>query len=131
MNQPSLMALTLNMVDKALARKPAPKSMHDIEARQHELRVQIAQEQVGPWVAMSTRQQRARRERIDALCDERDALNAQMSKGRAISTEFVYPPIPDRSFDWSATFEGYEPGEVIGRGETEAAAIADLIEQAA
>lgn len=48
-----------------------------------------------------------------------------------IVTEFVYPPIPDRRFDWSAvddeTYAG--PGCPIGRGATEAEAIADLMEQ--
>jgi hypothetical protein len=45
---------------------------------------------------------------------------------RKIVTEFVYPPIPDRSNDWSATLDGYEPGDPIGRGRTEQDAIDDL-----
>jgi hypothetical protein len=52
-----------------------------------------------------------------------------------ISTEHVYPPIPDRSMDWSAIREGYcgcgECNPLIGRGRTEDAAIADLLEQEA
>ena len=48
-----------------------------------------------------------------------------------IRTKFVYPPIPDRRFDWSAvdddTYDG--PGSPIGTGPTEEAAIADLMEQ--
>ena len=48
-----------------------------------------------------------------------------------IVTEYVYPPIPDRRFDWSAidddTYDG--PGCPVGTGPTEAAAIADLLEQ--
>lgn len=48
---------------------------------------------------------------------------------RKIVTEFICPPIPIRKFDWTATFDGYEPGEPIGRGETEAEAIHDLYEQ--
>ena len=43
-----------------------------------------------------------------------------------VSTAFVHPPIPPRQFDWSATLDGYEPGDPIGRGKTEAEAIADL-----
>lgn len=44
-----------------------------------------------------------------------------------IITEFVHPPIPDRSCDWSAVTDDYDgPGSPIGRGRTEAAAIADL-----
>jgi hypothetical protein len=49
-----------------------------------------------------------------------------------IKTHFDYPPIPIRSFDWSAidddTYDG-TPGCPIGHGETERAAIADLLEQ--
>jgi hypothetical protein len=50
-----------------------------------------------------------------------------------IITSFDYPPIPDRSMDWSAVREGYDGAEdshcIIGRGPTEQAAIADLIEK--
>lgn len=50
-----------------------------------------------------------------------------------IITSYEYPPIPDRSMDWSAVREGYDGAQdshcVIGRGPTEAAAIADLIER--
>ena len=45
-----------------------------------------------------------------------------------IVTTHVYPPIPIRSFDWSAVLDGYEPGCPIGWGATEEAAIADLRE---
>jgi hypothetical protein len=50
-----------------------------------------------------------------------------------IRTEYVYPPIPIRSFDWLAidddTYDG--PGSRIGQGATEQGAIADLMEQIA
>lgn len=51
-----------------------------------------------------------------------------------IRTTFVYPPIPDRRFDWSAvdadTYDGAEDSNCpIGHGATEAEAIADLMEQ--
>lgn len=46
-----------------------------------------------------------------------------------IITSYDYPPIPIRSFDWSATLESYEPGDVIGQGKTESDAIRDLLEQ--
>ena len=46
-----------------------------------------------------------------------------------IITEHVFPPIPERSYDWSAVREGYEPGALIGTGPTEKAAIDDLVEQ--
>lgn len=48
---------------------------------------------------------------------------------RKIRTEYVHPPIPDRSNDWSAVFDGYEGGDPIGWGATEKEAIQDLIEQ--
>lgn len=48
---------------------------------------------------------------------------------RRIVTEFVCPPIPIREVDWRATLDGYEPGDPMGIGPTEAAAIADLQEQ--
>lgn len=44
-----------------------------------------------------------------------------------IVTSNIYPPIPDRRFDWSATFDGYEPGGPIGFGRTEQEAIDDLL----
>lgn len=60
-----------------------------------------------------------------------------------LKTECVYPPIPDRRFDWQAyaedaefddpsAYDGvdfiYDP-PVVGRGATEAAAVADFWEQ--
>lgn len=45
-------------------------------------------------------------------------------------TNFIYPPIPIRIFDWSAQVEGQEgPEELIGFSATEAEAIDDLKEQ--
>jgi len=48
---------------------------------------------------------------------------------RMIHTTFEYPPIPDRSQDWSAITDDYYPGDPIGRGATESEAIDDLIWQ--
>ena len=48
-----------------------------------------------------------------------------------IRIEFVYPPIPDRRFDYQAVLDGYEPGDAIGHGQTAEAARADLVEQLA
>lgn len=50
-------------------------------------------------------------------------------RGPKIVSSFIYPPIPDRRFDWSATEEDYEPGCPVGYGRTEEEAIADLREQ--
>lgn len=51
----------------------------------------------------------------------------------AIHTEHIFPPIPDRRFDWCAYREGYEGpdsdgigGDLVGYGRTEAGALADL-----
>ena len=49
---------------------------------------------------------------------------------RDITTSHNPPPVPVRGWDWSAAFVGYEPGDPIGRGATEQAAIEDLQEQA-
>lgn len=43
-----------------------------------------------------------------------------------IKTNHDFPPIPDRRFDWSAWEDGEEERGIIGRGPTEAEAIADL-----
>lgn len=43
-----------------------------------------------------------------------------------IITSFDYPPIPDRRFDFSATRDSYDDGDLIGYGKTEQEAIDDL-----
>lgn len=46
-----------------------------------------------------------------------------------IVTEHWKKPIPrdiGRKYDWSATFDNYEPGDPIGYGATELEAIQDL-----
>jgi hypothetical protein len=48
--------------------------------------------------------------------------------GDRIITHFEYPPIPIRSFDWSAVRDGYEGGDLVGWGKTKEEAIADLLE---
>ena len=45
---------------------------------------------------------------------------------RKIVTNFDYPPIPDRSRDWVAYFDGDDEYGPWGYGSTEAEAIADL-----
>lgn len=46
-----------------------------------------------------------------------------------IITTFVHPPIPIRSMDWQAHYDGEEDEQMdVGTGATEAEAIADLIE---
>ena len=48
-----------------------------------------------------------------------------------IITEYVYPPIPIRSFDWSAVLEGYEGegGRYEASGATEIEAVDRVLEQ--
>lgn len=48
---------------------------------------------------------------------------------RTIHTECVYPPIPDRRFDWCASFDGADENGPQGWGKTEDEAIADLRQQ--
>jgi hypothetical protein len=48
-----------------------------------------------------------------------------------IITEFIYPPIPIRRYDWSAVREGYDEGDHVGWGATEQEAINELLEMEA
>lgn len=43
-----------------------------------------------------------------------------------IVTIHVYPPIPERSFDWCAFYEGSEEGGLRGWGSTKEAATDEL-----
>lgn len=45
-----------------------------------------------------------------------------------IVTEHVYPPIPDRSMDWSAATDNYEPGQPLEYGATEKEAVEALLD---
>lgn len=45
-----------------------------------------------------------------------------------IVTMFEYPPIPVRTMDWRAMREGNDERGPFGWGETEAQAVADLLE---
>ena len=47
-----------------------------------------------------------------------------------IKTNYDYPPIPIRTFDWSAwDDETLDEDSIIGHGETEIEAIKDLLEK--
>lgn len=56
-------------------------------------------------------------------------MNARLL--RKIHTTHVRPPVPSRAYDWQAIFDGYEPGDSIGHGETEQEAIDWLIAEEA
>lgn len=46
-----------------------------------------------------------------------------------IVLSFEYPPIPDRSFDWSAVRSNHDPeSDPVGWGPTPQAALGDLLE---
>lgn len=68
-----------------------------------------------------------------APLSERDRMLAEaaVAVGEIVHTNHEYPPIPIRSFDWSATLDSYsgEPSDPIGYGATEAEAVRDLVEQ--
>lgn len=53
---------------------------------------------------------------------------------RAITITFIYPPIPQRCFDFQASFDGDEPDDngnmTLGYGRTPLAALVDLIDVA-
>ena len=51
-----------------------------------------------------------------------------MSTARKVVTSHAYPPIPIRTFDWCAYYEGEEEAGNYGWGATEVEAIADFIE---
>ena len=50
-----------------------------------------------------------------------------------IRTSYDHPPIAIRAFDWSAVTDNYDGAPdsrcPVGHGETEAAAVADLLEK--
>lgn len=50
----------------------------------------------------------------------------QTASPRKIKTTHIFPPIPDRSNDWCAYYEGTEEAGPYGWGPTEKAAIDDL-----
>jgi hypothetical protein len=46
-----------------------------------------------------------------------------------IITHNIFPPIPTRSFDWTAYYDGFEEaGGLVGYGRTKQEAIDDLVE---
>lgn len=47
---------------------------------------------------------------------------------RKIVTSYINPPIPIRSNDWCAHYDGEEEAGFYGWGATEAEAVADFIE---
>ena len=46
-----------------------------------------------------------------------------------IVTRYDRLPIEERSFDWTATMDSYQAGDPVGKGDTEKAAVADLLVQ--
>lgn len=57
----------------------------------------------------------------------------QHDSGEKIRTDYIYPPIPDRRFDWQAYRDDDEPNDngsmVCGHGRSEQEAIDDLLDQ--
>ena len=59
-----------------------------------------------------------------------EALRASVEiDGRTVRTSYWIKPVPTNAFDWEAALDGYEPGDTVGYGPTEQAAIEDLREQ--
>ena len=46
-----------------------------------------------------------------------------------IVTRYDQLPIETRSFDWTATMDNYQPGDPVGKGQSEKDAIGDLLAQ--
>jgi len=57
------------------------------------------------------------------------APGVYLVNGHKIRTNCDSAPIPGRTHEWSAFPDNYEPGDPVGNGRTEQAAIEDLIEQ--
>lgn len=55
-------------------------------------------------------------------------IMTEMKMNKKIITNFIYPPIPIRTNDWCAYYDGEEENGNYGYGETEEAAVKDLIE---
>ena len=47
----------------------------------------------------------------------------------SVVVRWIYPPIPDRRFDWQASRDGWDLGDPLGFGRTELEAIKDLLTQ--
>lgn len=61
-------------------------------------------------------------------CRELFIAEAEAKIGEKIKTSNIYPPIPDRRFDWCATTDNYDgEGSPIGYGRSEEDAIEDLV----
>ena len=54
-----------------------------------------------------------------------------MTKRPRIVTSHVYPPIPVRSYDWCAHYDGEEEAGGYGWGSTEEEAVRDFLENCA
>jgi hypothetical protein len=57
-----------------------------------------------------------------------EQAKADIAAARGIVTFHAYPPIPYRGYDWGAHYDGEEESGRYGWGETEEAAISDLLE---
>jgi hypothetical protein len=61
-------------------------------------------------------------------CRQVFIAQAEARIGETIKTSNIYPPIPDRRFDWCATTDNYDgEGSPIGYGRTEQDAVEDLV----
>jgi hypothetical protein len=57
-----------------------------------------------------------------------DTERRSPKSGKLIVTSYVKPPIPTFRFDWCAYFDGEEEEQFCGYGETEQAAINELLQ---
>ena len=52
-----------------------------------------------------------------------------MARPFCLVVDFIYPPIPNRNFDWCVYVDGEEEAQEYGYGATREAAVADFFEQ--
>ncbi len=60
--------------------------------------------------------------------EQNERAERKFAAPRQIRTEFWAKPMPFRGCDWTAVFDGYEPGCALGYGATESEAIHDLLQ---
>lgn len=51
-----------------------------------------------------------------------------MMRDKIVHVRFVWPPIPDRAFDWCAYFDEHEEDGPYGYGKTPEGALEELVQ---
>jgi hypothetical protein len=112
----------LNLIENSLSRLyPSKERGSDYDADETTLQ---SLERQGVGKGASIEDQQARREEAQKSVEQKRVERYKAANG--VRTDMT--PNPDGKFQWSAVFDKtYKPGQPIGRGDTEAKAIEDLI----